>query len=144
MNVQDLFYHGVIEQIRRVCTALGPERLEKGLSAFEDGASNWSQCFFARALAGERLHDEHDVCRILGFYQARVGPKGERYTNPIPVRIIYRTFDSAGTTLTKVQLYKILSDIMDESRPSEVMDFLRTVNYAGAETTPANFSTACA
>jgi hypothetical protein len=130
MDIRDAFYHGIHQQIRRVITLLGPERTDKGLSAFEDGASNWSQCFFARALAPETLSNEEDVARILGLYQHNgAGSKGQRRYNVVPVRIVYQTFDGLSTMMTKEMLYKFISDIRDESRPSEVMNLLKSINY---------------
>lgn len=130
MNVKDAFYHGIREQIRRVINLLGPERTDMGLSAFEDGASNWSECFFARALAPEHLHSEEDVARILGIFRHNTyGSKGKKQYNLVPVRIVYQTFDGLSTMMTKAQLYQFISDIRDESRPQEVLDLLRHVNY---------------
>lgn len=123
MNVKDAFYHGIREQIRRVINILGPERTDKGLSAFEDGASNWSQCFFARAVAPEVLRHEHDVCRILGILNNEGKP------NVVPVRIVYQTFDGMSSMMTKAQLYQFISDIRDQHRPDAVMNLLKTINY---------------
>ena len=138
MDVNTLFYHGIRQQIRRVLDLLGPERIDAGMTAFEDGASNWSQCWFARALAPERLRDENDVCRILGLYSANGRP------NTVPVRIIYRTFDGLSPLITKEELAKLILDIRDESRPSEVMDLLRSIDYTDAEKTPVRMEPACA
>jgi hypothetical protein len=137
VNVNDAFYHGIRHQIRRVLEKLGDERIDAGMTAFEDGASNWSQCWFARALAPERLRDETDVARILGFKNGSGG------WNLVPVRIIYRTFDGCSTLLTRDELAKLITDIRDESRPSEVMQLLRSINYTNVETTPVQMEPSC-
>jgi hypothetical protein len=138
MNVNDIFYHGIRSQIRRVLTLLGDERIDNGLTAFEDGASNWSQCFFARAVAPERLYSEDDVCRILGLTTVDGRP------NRVPVRIIYRTFDGLSPMMTKKQLADLIVEIRDESRPDEVLELLKSINYTGVEDTPVVMETSCA
>ena len=130
MNLNDAYYHGIRQQIRRVLNILGDERIDKGLTAFENGDSTWSQCFFARALAPERIYDEDDVCRILGLMH----PAG--YPNRVPVRIVYRTFDGCSSLMTHEQLQKFIEDVRDESRP-EVISLLRSINYSSVESTPA-------
>jgi len=134
MNVNDIFYHGIRSQVRRVLGLLGDERIAKGLTAFEDGASSWSQCFFARALAPARLHSEDDVCRILDLRTT------EGDLNRVPVRIIYRTFDGLSPLMKKKELMDLIVAIRDESRPDEVMQLLRSINYAGAEDTPVEMA----
>lgn len=136
-NVQDLFYHGIRQQVRRVLNILGDERIDKGLTAFEDGGSNWSQCFFARALAPSRLHNEKDVARILNLYSV----SGE--LNLVPVRIVYRTFDGASTMITRGELRDFIVAVRDESRPSELLDLLRSINYSNVETTPVEMAPSC-
>lgn len=138
MNVNDIFYHGIRSQVRRVLNLLGDERIDNGLTAFEDGASNWSQCFFARALAPERLHSEDDVCHILGLKTAEGKP------NRVPVRIIYRTFDGCSTMITRKQLQDLITQIRDESRPDEVLELLRSIDYTNVEETPVIMAEACA
>lgn len=135
-NVNDLFYHGIRQQVRRVLELLGEERTDKGLTAFEDGASNWSQCFFARALEPERLHSEIDVARILGL----TSPTSKTGFNLVPVRIIYRTFDGMSTVISRKELHDFIVSVRDESRPDEVMQLLRSINYEGAAETPVVMS----
>jgi len=137
-NVNDLFYHGIRQQIRRVLDLLGDERIDKGMTAFEDGEKNWSQCWFARALAPARLHSEDDVCRILGLTSTDGRP------NRVPVRIIYRTFDECSTFITRQDLINLITSIRDESRPKEVLELLRSLNYTEAESTPVKMETVCA
>ena len=137
-DVQTMFYHGVRENIRRVLKALGPDRIEKGLTAFEDGASNWSQCFFARALKGEvdlaasRRDQTLVICEILG---------DPTYKLKVPVKMIWHTFDQMGAKnyrgvalqLTREDMRKFINDVLDESRPAEVMQLLRSINYDKVE-----------
>ncbi len=120
-NIQDLFYHGIRQQIRRVLVLLGEERTDKGLTAFEDGSSDWSHCFFARALAPARLNDEWCVARELGI------------DTVIPIRIVYRTFDGQGRWINRDELKKFIEAVRDESRPSEVMELLKSIDYKGSE-----------
>lgn len=89
MNLQDAYYHGIRQQVRRVLESMTDLQIEKGLTAFVDGASTWSHCFFARALRGDtdldRCRDpEQEIMRVL------------KINSPIPVRIVYCTFDGLG------------------------------------------------
>lgn len=137
-NVNDLFYHGICHQVRRVVQALGEERTDKGLTAFEDGHSNWSDCFFARALKDEvdlNIEGELGVAKALGFKSQST----ESGYNLIPVRIVYRTFDGNSSCITRDQMKQLITDIRDETRPDEVMKLLRSINYKDVETTPVSF-----
>lgn len=136
MDVRDIFYHGIITQVRRVIDALGPERTDAGLTAFEDGASNWSECFFARALAPRVLHSELDVANALGFHSKST----KHGYNLVPIRIIWHTFDSLPAVFTREQLLKLIMDIRDESRPKELMDFLKSIDYKGVDEKELVFS----
>lgn len=135
-DVRDLFYHGVRHQIRRVLDAMGTDRIDAGLTAFEDGASNWASCFFARAYPELRFYStpqaEYAIAEALGMG-----------TNRVPMRIVYRTFDGYGIDMTKEQLRSFIEAIRDESRPDEVLDLLRSIDYTDTESTPADFSTVC-
>lgn len=129
MNVNDAFYHGIIHQIRRVVDALGPERTDKGIDAFETGESNWSHCFFARALADDMkldrcINPELEVAKFLNL--TSTGPSGY---NLVPVRLVYQTFDSHSTFLTRDALKKFISDIRDESRDADVMNLIKGIRY---------------
>lgn len=133
-DVRDLFYHGIRHNIRRVLVALGPERVDKGLTAFEDGASNWSECFFARALKPEhdltRGEPERVICEALGLLSTDGRP------NRVPVRLVWQTFDSISTLITRDEMRKFIEDVRDEMRPAEVIELLRQVNYEGVEERP--------
>jgi hypothetical protein len=141
MDVSLAFYHGIREQVRRVVLALGPERTDLGLSAFEDGHSSWSDCFFARALPDVNLNREGEdgVARALKLFGKT--PSG---LNLIPVRIVYHTFDNLSTVITKDQMKKLISDIRDESRDPELMALIRSIDYTGVEERPIHFELACA
>lgn len=135
MDVRDAFYHGIRQQIRRVLTLLGDERIDKGLTAFEDGSKDWGNCFFARAFMPERIHSEYDVCDILGLVDGKK-------RNVVPVRIVYRTFDECSTMITREQLRDFIVSVRDESRPDEVMSLLKSLNYKDVETqAPREFET---
>lgn len=138
MDVANIFYHGICEQVRRVLNILGEERTDMGLTAFEDGASNWSHCFFARALAPQRLGGEYDVAKALDLWN---GDKTR--LNVVPVRIVYRTFDGASSMMTKEQLKALIVQIRDESREPGLMEFLRTIDYTDVETKPAVIGPVC-
>lgn len=124
MNIQDIFYHGIRDQIRRVLTTMGPERVEKGLTAFVDGASSWSSCFFARAYPDLELSAfdaEHQLMKTLGL------------RTTIPIRIVYCTFDGAGIVMTKQQLRDFIQATLTESDTETVNKFLATIDYSAAE-----------
>lgn len=125
-DLAEAYYDGLRHQIARVMSALGPERVEKGLTAFENGASNWSHCFFARALAPEvRLHGEEDVARALNF----TSPHSKNGLNLVPVRIVYRTFDGCSQWMTKDELRQLIRDIQCETKPlDEIADTLKGAN----------------
>lgn len=139
-DLTHLYYQGIQQQIRRVLTLLGEERVDKGLTAFEDGASNWSSCFFARAFLPERIHSELDVCRILSL----TSETAKSGYNVIPVRIVYYTFDGCSSMMTKQELVDFITAVRDESRPDEVMQLLRSINYADIENTPVSMEARCA
>lgn len=128
MEVNNLFYIGIRQQIRRVLNALGPERTDKGLTAFEDGASNWHQCFFARALADDATfqHERNEigVAKALGLLSANGMP------NLVPVRIVYQTFDGNSKLITRQELNDFIVAVRDGQRPEAVMEVLRSVDYA--------------
>jgi hypothetical protein len=141
-NVKDLLYHGVREQVRRVVLALGEERTDRGLTAFEDGHSNWSDCFFARALENDQVFrsepNEYGVARALGFFRQDGG------LNLVPVRMVYFAFDKMPGAVPKAEMKRLLADIRDETRPSEVMQLLRSINMEGFdENKPVEFVGAC-
>lgn len=140
MNVKDAFYHGVRQQITRVLKAMGEDRIEKGLTAFQDGASHWGACFFARAYPEVRLGSKGDPEEQVA---ALLGMPG----NKVPMRIVYRTFDGVSLEMTKSGLKKFIEDFLDEQRPAEVTeainDLLSKVNYQGAAETAIDFNEVC-
>lgn len=139
MDYETAVYHGVRQNLRRVLNALGPERLELGLTAFEDGASSWTECFFARAFANEarlgRTSVGHSIDPTLHICILLNDPG---YKLKVPVKMLWHTFDSShsffgGDKLKRTDLRKFIEDVLDESRPSEVMDLLRGINYDKVE-----------
>lgn len=149
-DISQVFYEGIRGQVKRVVGILGAERTEAGMTAFDDGSSNWSQCFFARALQPERLYSEYDVARLLGLRT----PDGR--LNLVPVRIVYRTFDGMSSMITKKQLLELIRALQDEyNAPKKAsttmieankwlstqsgksfLDMLKKINYTGVESTP--------
>lgn len=136
-SFNDMHYHAIRQQVRRVVMALGEERTDKGLTAFEDGHSNWSDCFFARALKGEvnlNVEGEAGVARVLGLTRQDGG------LNLIPVRIVYHAFDSASRMVSRNEMQQIITDIRDETRPDEVMRLLRSIDFTGVDEKPVEFA----
>lgn len=133
-DVSTMVYHGIRQNVRRVLEALGPERVEKGLTAFDDGESNWDQCFFARAFQGEARLGRHNgghidptnhICLLLG------DPK---LTLRVPVQLLWHAFDKmAGPHWTREEMRKFVNDVLDESRPAEVIELLRSINVEAVE-----------
>lgn len=127
MEVNNLFYIGIRQQIRRVLNALGPERTDLGLTAFEDGQSNWHECFFARALAHDSTflsnRGEIGVAKALGLISKDGQP------NLVPVRIVYCTFDGNSKLITRSELNEFITAVRDGQRPEQVMEVLRASNY---------------
>lgn len=135
-DVKDLFYHGVRHQITRVLQAMGPDRISLGLNAFENGASNWSACFFAQAYPEVRL--------TMGDPEAIIADKLGMPGNKVPMRIVYRTFDGVGVTMTKKGMMEFMQGFLDESRDAAVQkgidDLLAGVKFEGAEDEPIDFA----
>jgi hypothetical protein len=127
MEVQNIFYIGIRQQIRRVLNELGPERTDKGLTAFEDGQSNWHECFFARALDQDKTfqneRNEIGVAKALKLLTADGRP------NLVPVRIVYYTFDGNSKLITRAELNEFITAVRDGQRPEEVMKVLQSANY---------------
>lgn len=118
-DIQQAYYHGIRQQIRRVVQALGPNRTDDGLTAFVDGASSWSSCFFARALPELNLDHSKNPSEAI---RVELGLE-----TMIPVRITWNTFDGCGVTMSKDDMRKFIEDIIDETRPQEVLDILRSL-----------------
>ena len=133
MELNNLFYIGIRQQIRRVLNLLGPERTDMGLTAFEDGKSNWHECFFARALAKDAAftsdRSEVGVARALGLVTNTGAP------NLVPVRIVYATFDGNSKLITRNELNEFIVAVRDGQRPEEVMNVLKSVDYSDVEKT---------
>lgn len=135
-DVKDLFYHGVRHQITRVLKAMGEDRISLGLTAFENGASTWSACFFARAYPEVNLtwaDPEAKIAELLGMPG-----------NKVPMRIVYRTFDGVGITMTKDAMLQFIRAFLDEGRDEKVQagidELLAGVKFEGAEDKPVDFA----
>lgn len=135
-DVKDLFYHGVRQQITRVLKAMGEDRISQGLTAFEDGASTWTACFFARAFPEVNLelgNPEEKIADLLGMPG-----------NKVPMRIVYRTFDGVGFVMTKKAMKDFIRGFLDEQRDPKIQagidDLLAQVKYEGAEEKPIDFA----
>lgn len=134
MNLRDAYQDGIRQQIKRVMDLLGEERTEMGLTAFVDGQSSWSSCFFARALHPVRLISEYDVARELDLKQ-----HGTNKLNLVPVRIVYRTFDGCSSIMSKKELAQFIRDVRDDKRADEALALIAKMDYSGIETTPVKF-----
>lgn len=127
MQFTDAYYHGVLHQVKRVLSAMTDEQIDKGLTAFEDGSSDWGNCFFARAFDqgynNSRQQPEVWLSEKMGFGK-----------NRIPVRLVYTLFDGVGKQMfTKAMLYKLISDIRDQRRPDEILTLLKGIDFTKAE-----------
>ena len=131
-DVKDLFYHGVRHQIKRVLDAMGEDRISLGLNAFENGASTWSACFFAQAFPEVNLQ--------MGDPEAKIADLLGMPGNKVPMRIVYRTFDGAGVSMTKKGLVAFIQDFLDEKRDPAVEAILKGIDYAGAEDKGVDFA----
>lgn len=124
MNIHDAVYHGIRHQIRRVLERMTEDQIDAGLTAFEDGASCWSSCFFARAFPQLHLDTVRNPTKTIADFLA-IG------TN-VPVRIVWTLFDGVGKdvfgSMTKEQLRAFIYAARDERRPQEVMDLLKSLN----------------
>jgi hypothetical protein len=141
-DVQDLFYHGVRQQIRRVLSAMTDDEIDRGLDAFTNGASNWSECFFAQALEMNKHNWSAEAASIPRSGRANAPERwiADRLnlTSHIPVRIVYNLFDSMPFgRMTKEQLRDFISDVREERRPAEVLALLKEVGQEALEYEPA-------
>lgn len=124
MNIQDIFYHGIREQIRRIVTQMTDLEIERGLDAFDTGTSSWSHCFFARALPQLELDEGRPEQKLMEHFGLK---------NRIPLRIIWCTFDGAGKVVSREQLCQFIKEInLGESSP-ELDKMLRQIDFKSAE-----------
>ena len=135
-EVKDLFYHGVRHQITRVLKAMGEDRISQGLTAFENGSSTWSACFFARAYP--------EVNLVMGNPEERIAELLGMPGNKVPMRIVYHTFDGVGFVMSKKGMHEFISSFLDEQRSPAVNaaidDVLKGVKFEGAEEKPIDFA----
>lgn len=138
-DVKNLFYHGVRDQITRVLKAMGEDRISQGLTAFENGASTWTACFFARAYP--------EVNLVIGDPESKIAELLGMPGNKVPMRIVYRTFDGAGISMTQKGMLDFIRGFLDEQRPAAVNEaidsVLKGIKFEGAEERPLDF-TECA
>lgn len=133
-SVKQLMHEGIRHQITRVLEAMGDQRIEKGLTAFKDGASTWTACFFARAYPEINLLDRDPEARIAEL----LGMPG----NKVPMRIVYRTFDGLGIGMTKRGMEDFIVKFLAQNQEDEAeLDAaIAGVNYTGAEDRPIDFN----
>ena len=64
--------------------------------------------------------------------------------NKVPMRIVYRTFDSVGTVMTKSAMLQFMRGFLDEQRDPQIQagidDLLSQVKYEGAEEKAIDFA----
>lgn len=114
MDLKTILYHGRIQLLRVVVDGLGQNRVAKGLTAFDDGDSNWGECFFARAFKGELDFTDRTIFfndhQIETAIMAATGIKTK-----VPIRFTWQAFDNAKTTgINRQQLQKFLRELMVE------------------------------
>lgn len=127
MNLQDVFYHGIRDQIRRVLKQMSDEEIDRGLTAFEDGQSSWSQCFFARACPALEL----DAGRPEQKLQAHF-----KLPTAVPIRIVYCTFDGLGVTMKREDLAKFIREVrLDDGTTVNpaINELLSRIDYTDVE-----------
>lgn len=134
MNIQDIQYHGVREQVSRVLKLMTNDEIDAGLTAFEDGASSWSACFFARALPALHLDAGQPEQKLMDHFNFRT---------VIPIRMVYCTFDGAGAQMTAQALRQFIEAVRDDRRPAEVNEILRQIDFAGVEDRPIKHEVQC-
>lgn len=120
MNLQDVFYHGIRDQIRRVLTRMSDLEIERGLTAFEDGSSSWSHCFFARACPDLGLDHGLPEQKLMAHFGL---------PSPVPIRIVYQTFDGAGVTMKQWDLAKFVREVRLGENSSAIDEVLRGISF---------------
>lgn len=140
-DMRDVIYHGVRQQIRRVLQKMTDEELDRGIDAFETGASTWAHCFFARALDMEA----HKTVAYNWRFGRKVYADPVQWImvrleidSPVPIKLIYQTFDGMSHAIKRSEMKEFITSLRDERRPDEVMALLRGINY------DAPIQTACA
>jgi len=128
-DVRDLFYHGVREQIKRVLSAIGPDRMDNALTAFETGDNSWSNCFFARAFPEVNLNQVPGGAEV--WLMKKLGFKGIT-----PIRIVWHTFDSLNHYMTPEQMREFVAAVRDDMRPAEVKALLQSLDLESMSQRP--------
>lgn len=122
MNLQDIFYHGVRDQIRRVISQMTDAEINRGLDAFQTGGSNWSHCFFARALPQLELDHGKPESKLRDHFGL---------SDTIPIKIIYCTFDGASV-MARADLAKFIHDLRFGS-VDDTLEQLKAIDFSRAE-----------
>lgn len=122
MNIQDIFSQSRTQMVRLVVNSLGPVRVAKGLTAFEDGKSNWGQCFFGRAFKDEAILHSYDaeetIMEITGI------------KTRVPIRFVWTAFDGLKATgLNRDQLKDLINNIVREENLKAVDDLLDSIDF---------------
>lgn len=124
MNVADIHYHGVRDQIRRVISKMTPEQLDAGMTAFQNGSSSWANCFFARAFGGQT----EAVDSPEKFLMEQLD-----LSTPVPIRIVYCTFDGLGKTMTRAQLADFIRSVREGENLDQTLAVVKSIDYTGVE-----------
>lgn len=148
MDIHDAYYHAIRQHIDRVLTAMGPARVDKGLTAFVDGNSNWSQCFFARAFAGEldlascppldnRAKHEYNASNPEVQLMRALG-----IPSVIPIRTVYQAFDGMAKLISRDELERFIRDVQAKQYRDSADRFLDSITID--ESKPIEITTTCA
>ncbi len=131
------------QQIRRCLQAMTDQQINQGLTAFEDGESCWSSCFWARVFPDTNLYNlEHGYTNKAGKRQ-RLHYAIEWWIadqlglpSHVPVRIVYNLFDGCSKTMTPQQLADFIRRArLEGDHSAEVLDLLRSLPDLDKETT---------
>jgi hypothetical protein len=104
-----------------VLEALGPIRVAKGMTAFEDGSSDWSNCFFARAFEGE--------LNLTRYPEGQI-KEALKFQTIVPIRFVWTAFDSAKSTgITRDGLIKLIHEVQQQEHSKAAEDFLKSITF---------------
>lgn len=93
--------------------AMSDQQIECGLTAFVDGRSTWTSCFFARALGGlDHVSDPYK-------YVAHALHVPVHY-----VELVVQVFDSYSPWLTKENLRRLVEEVRSQRTDRKVIDEL--------------------
>lgn len=134
MDIQTAFYHARYQHLRNVLTALGPIRVAKAMTAFEDGRSNWSQCFFARAFEGELDLNNRVVVPVEILERKILAPEWQimnalKFKTVIPIRFVWQAFDRHNRGTTREKLQNMCKEIVANQHNDAVEEFLKSIEF---------------